>query len=251
MLAVRVIPCLDVQDGRVVKGVRFRDLRDAGDPVELAKLYNDQGADEIVFLDIAATPRSRRTVLDIVEKVSRQVFVPLTVGGGVRSLGDVRLLLGAGADKVAICSAALDRPELIAEAAGTVGSQCVVLSIDAKARGEAAWTAYRSGGREDTGVDALDWARRGQALGAGEILLNSIDRDGTRQGYDLELLRRVSDAASIPVIASGGAGSLGQIARAVHDGRADAVLVASLLHGREQTVAGIKGCLREKGVNVR
>ncbi len=251
MLAVRVIPCLDVQDGRVVKGVRFRDLRDAGDPVELAKLYNDQGADEIVFLDIAATPRSRRTVLDIVEKVSRQVFVPLTVGGGVRSLGDVRLLLEAGADKVAICSAALDRPELIAEAAGTVGSQCVVLSIDAKARGEAAWTAYRSGGREDTGVDALDWARRGQALGAGEILLNSIDRDGTRQGYDLELLRRVSDAASIPVIASGGAGSLGQIARAVHDGRADAVLVASLLHGREHTVAGIKGYLREKGVNVR
>ena len=235
----------------MVKGIRFRGLRDAGDPVELARLYNDQGADEIVFLDIAATPRSRRTVLDVVEKVSRQVFVPLTVGGGVRSLADVRSLLAAGADKVAICSAALDRPELIAEAAGTVGSQCVVLSIDAKARAEGAWTAYRAGGREDTGVDALDWVLRGQALGAGEILLNSIDRDGTREGYDLELLRRVADMASIPVIASGGAGNLAQIARAVADGRADAVLVASLLHGREQTVAGIKSYLREKGVNVR
>lgn len=251
MLAVRVIPCLDVQDGRVVKGVRFRDLRDSGDPTDLAKRYNDQGADEIVFLDIAATPRSRRTVLDIVERVSRQVFVPLTVGGGVRSLDDVRRLLGAGADKVAICSAALDRPELIREAAETVGSQCIVLSIDAKSRGDGAWTAYRAGGREDTGVDALDWARRGQALGAGEILLNSIDRDGTRAGYDLELLRRVADAASIPVIASGGAGDLGQIVRAVLDGRADAVLVASLLHDREQTVAGIKDHLRGKGVNVR
>lgn len=251
MLAVRIIPCLDVQDGRVVKGVRFRELRDAGNPVKLARLYNDQGADEIVFLDIAATPRSRCTVLGIAEQVSRQVFVPLTVGGGVRSLDDVRRLLGAGADKVAICSAALDRPEFIAEAAETMGSQCVVLSIDAKARGRAAWTAYRSGGREDTGVDALEWARRGQSLGAGEILLNSIDRDGTREGYDLEMLRRVSDAVSIPVIASGGAGSLRQIARAVHDGRADAVLVASLLHGREHTVAGIKRYLSKKGVNVR
>ncbi len=250
MLAARVIPCLDVQDGRVVKGVKFRDLRDAGDPVELAKMYDDQGADEIIFLDIAATVRSRRTVLDIVEKVSRQVFVPLTVGGGVRSLPDVLSLLQAGADKVAICSAALDRPELISEAAETVGSQCIVLSIDAKRRG-ASWSAHRSGGREDTGVDALEWALRGERLGAGEILLNSIDRDGTREGYDLELLRRVSTAASIPVIASGGAGSLEQMVEALGAGRADAVLVASLLHGRELTVPDIKKYLRGKGVNVR
>jgi len=250
MLAARVIPCLDVQDGRVVKGVRFRDLMDAGDPVDLAKMYNDQGADEIVFLDIAATARSRQTVLDIVEQVSRQVFVPLTVGGGIRSVSDVRLVLQAGADKVAVCSAALDRPELIAEAAETLGSQCVVLSIDAKRRG-ASWSAFRSGGREDTGVDALEWALRGERLGAGEILLNSIDRDGTREGYDIELLRRVSEAASIPVIASGGAGNLEQIVEAIRAGRADAVLVASLLHGHEHTVPDIKKYLREKGVNVR
>jgi cyclase len=251
MLAVRVIPCLDVQDGRVVKGVRFRDLRDAGDPVELAKLYNDQGADEIVFLDIAATPRSRRTVLDIVEKVSRQVFVPLTVGGGVRSLGDVRLLLGAGADKVAICSAALDRPELIAEAAGTVGSQCVVLSIDAKARGEAAWTAYRSGGREDTGVDALDWARRGQALGAGEILLNSIDRDGTKSGFDLELIRAVKAAVSIPVIASSGAGTPEHFAEVFDNTSVEAALAAGIFHRREVPIAAVKNHLRARGIETR
>jgi cyclase len=250
MLAARVIPCLDVQDGRVVKGVQFKRLRDAGDPVELAKAYNDQGADEIIFLDIAATPRSRQTVSDIVERVSRQVFVPLTVGGGVRSLADIRLLLEAGADKVAICSAALDRPELISEAAAVVGSQCVVLSIDAKRSG-ASWSAYRSGGREDTGVDALAWALKGQSLGAGEILLNSIDRDGTQEGYDLELLRRVSEGATVPVIASGGAGNLGQIAEAILTGRADAVLIASLLHDRRLTVADIKNRLREKGVNVR
>jgi cyclase len=250
MLAARVIPCLDVQDGRVVKGIQFKRLRDAGDPVELAKSYNDQGADEIIFLDIAATPRSRRTVSDIVERVSRQVFVPLTVGGGVRSLADIRLLLEAGADKVAICSAALDRPELISEAAAVVGSQCVVLSIDAKRSG-ASWSAYRSGGREDTGVDALAWALKGQSLGAGEILLNSIDRDGTQEGYDLELLRRVSEGATVPVIASGGAGNLGQIAEAILTGRADAVLIASLLHDRRLTVADIKNRLREKGVNVR
>lgn len=250
MLAARVIPCLDVQDGRVVKGVRFKDFWDAGDPVELAKAYNDQGADEIVFLDIAATPHSRRTVLDIVEKVSREVFVPLTVGGGIRAVADIRRALEAGADKVAVCSAAIDRPELITEAAEAVGSQCTVLSVDARRTG-ASWTAFRAGGRQDTGVDALEWARRGQALGAGEILLNSIDQDGTREGYDLELLRRVAAAASVPVIASGGAGSLAQIAQAIQEGAADAVLVASLLHGREQTVAGIKSYLRRKGVNVR
>ncbi len=250
MLAVRVIPCLDVQDGRVVKGTRFRDLRDAGDPVELARRYNDQGADEIVFLDIAATPRSRRTVLDLVERVSREVFVPLTVGGGVRSVADIRRLLEAGADKVAICSAALDRPALLGEAAEAVGSQCTVLSVDAKRRG-ASWTAYRAGGREDTGIDALDWVRRAQELGAGEVLLNSIDRDGTRAGYDHELLRRVTAAVSVPVIASGGAGSLGQIVEAVRAGGADAVLVASLLHDGEHTVADIKRYLRREGVNVR
>jgi cyclase len=213
-------------------------------------MYNDQGADEIIFLDIAATPLSRRTVLDIVEKVSRQVFVPLTVGGGIRTLADIRQALEAGADKVAICSAALDRPELIAAAAEAVGSQCTVLSVDVRRSG-ASWSAFRAGGREDTGVDALEWVRRGQSLGAGEILLNSIDRDGTREGYDLDLLRRVSEAVSVPVIASGGAGSLEQIARAIHEGGADAVLVASLLHGREHTVAGIKRHLREKGVHVR
>lgn len=250
MLTVRVIPCLDVNDGRVVKGIRFRSLRDAGDPVELADFYNREGADEIAFLDIGATPASRKTMADVVSRVSERVFVPLTVGGGITGVDDMRTLLNAGADKVAVCSAALKSPEILSRGAEMFGSQCVVLSIDAKRHG-GSWHAYSGGGRRDTGRDALKWASEGEARGAGEILLNSIDQDGTGAGYDLELTRRVSEKASIPVIASGGAGSPEQIYSAVAEGKADAVLLASLLHFRELSIAEIKNFLRKKGVPVR
>ncbi len=250
MLTTRVIPCLDVEDGRVVKGTCFKDIKDAGDPKELAALYNQQGADEIIFLDIGATYRSRKTMKDVVEKASRCVFVPLSVGGGISSIEDMRILLQAGADKVSVCSAALRDPQLLSQGANIFGSQCMVLSIDAKRSGSS-WHAYIKGGREDTGKDALEWAKYAESLGAGEILLNSIDRDGTKAGYDLDLTRTISESVSIPVIASGGAGNLDQIADAVHKGKADAVLVASMLHSREYTVFGIKEELRKRGVRVR
>jgi cyclase len=250
MLAVRVIPCLDVDGGRVVKGVGFADLRPAGDPVELAGAYSDQGADELCFLDIGATPASRETMVSLVARVSERTFIPLSVGGGVRSVEDMRRLLLAGADKVAVCSAALRDPELIREGARMFGSQCVVLSIDAKRAG-GSWHAWRNGGREDTGVDAVAWATRAAELGAGEILLNSIDRDGTKSGYDLDLLRAVAGAVAVPVIASGGAGSLGQVLAAVREGRADAVLLASMFHERKLTVGDVKSYLDGKGVPVR
>lgn len=250
MLTSRVIPCLDVEDGRVVKGTKFKQIRDAGDPVELARAYNSQGADEIVFLDIGATYRSQKTMVDVVEKVSRCVFVPLTVGGGIRSIEDMRLLLTAGADKVSICSAALNDPTLLSRGAEIFGSQCIVLSVDAKRTGSS-WNSYVKGGREDTGVDALEWACEGAQLGAGEILLNSIDKDGTQTGYDLELTREVINRVNIPVIASGGAGNLDQIVDAVLVGKADAVLLASLLHYGTYTVPEIKKYMAKKGVLVR
>lgn len=250
MLTTRIIPCLDVKDGRVVKGIKFKALRDAGDPVELAKVYNEQGADEIVFLDIGASYRSRRTMLEVVERVSDCVFVPLTVGGGIRTIQEMRDALNAGADKVAICTAALETPDLINEGAARYGSQCIVLSIDGKRVGNR-WHAFAKGGRVDTGVDAVGWALEAERRGAGEILLNSIDRDGTGTGYDLELTRRVADSVSIPVIASGGAGSLDQLYQAVVDGHADAVLLASLLHYQAYTVADIKQYLKRKGLHIR
>jgi cyclase len=250
MLTTRIIPCLDVEDGRVVKGTRFTDLRDAGDPVVLAEQYDRQRADELIFLDIGATYRSRKTMIEVVEKVSREVFIPLTVGGGVTGIEDMHRLLRAGADKVSICTAALRDPQILTEAAGIFGSQCVVLSIDAKRAGDS-WQCYVRGGRENTGVDALEWARRAVQKGAGEILLNSIDRDGTQAGYDLELTRTVAEAVSVPVIASGGAGTLDQVAEAVTCGRADAVLLASLLHYGTFSIPEIKAFLRRKGVTVR
>ena len=250
MLAKRIIPCLDVEDGRVVKGVKFQNLKDAGDPVELAALYNRQGADELTFLDIGASYRSREIMVEVVEKVSSQVFIPLTVGGGIREVADMRRILNAGADKVAICTAAIKNPSLISEGAEKFGSQCIVLSIDAKRNGDS-WSAYINGGRVNAGIDALEWAKEGERRGAGEILLNSIDMDGTRQGYDLELTRTVSELVNIPVIASGGAGTLEQMYDAINAGKADAVLLASLLHYGEFTISSIKNFLKDKGVTIR
>jgi cyclase len=250
MLTKRIISCLDVEDGRVVKGIKFKQLQDAGDPVALARAYDEQGADEIIFLDIGATYRSRRIMLEVVERVSREVFIPLTVGGGIRTIQDMRDSLNAGADKVAVCSAALEDPELLAQGAGVFGAQCLVVSIDAKRTGKD-WHAYIKGGREDTGRDALEWAVQAQNLGSGEILLNSIDQDGTQSGYDLELIKAVTAAVSIPVIASGGAGNCGQMLAAVEKGKADAVLLASLLHYGDLTVPDIKRYFSEKGVPVR
>lgn len=250
MLTVRVIPCLDVIDGNVVKGTKFKKIRYAGDPVELARLYNEQAADEIIFLDIGATYRSRKIMIDVVEKVSKAVFVPLTVGGGIQSVQDMRNLLQAGADKISICSAALQNPKIISDGARIFGSQCIVLSVDAKKVG-ASWHAFVKGGREDSGVDVLEWAKKVEELGAGEILLNSIDMDGTKAGYDLELTRKVSENVSIPVIASGGAGKLDQIFDAIKIGKADAVLIASLLHYRDYTVRDIKLYLKKKGIEIR
>lgn len=250
MLAKRIIPCLDVDDGRVVKGIKFKEIRDAGDPVELARFYNDQGADELVFLDIGASYKSRETLIEVVEKVSREVFIPLTVGGGIRSVEDMRRILMAGADKVAMCTSAIKQPELLSEGAYIFGVQCMVLSIDAKRSGES-WRAYTHGGRHDSGLDAIEWAIKGQELGAGEILLNSIDMDGTKQGYDLALNAKVSETVGIPVIASGGAGNVQQMFEAIEIGKADAVLLASLLHYGEYTIQDIKRELAEKGVVVR
>lgn len=250
MLATRIIPCLDVEDGRVVKGIKFKNIRDAGDPVELAAIYNQQGADELTFLDIGASYRSREIMIEVVEKVSSQVFIPLTVGGGIQEVADMRRILNAGADKVAICTAAIKNPSLLSEGAEKFGSQCIVLSIDAKREGDS-WCAFVNGGRVNSGIDALEWAKNGEQLGAGEILLNSIDMDGTRQGYDLELTRKVSELVNIPVIASGGAGTMEQMYDAIVPGKADAVLLASLLHYGEYTVQDIKKFLKNKGVMVR
>lgn len=250
MLTIRIIPCLDVEGGRVVKGVKFKNIRDAGDPVERARVYNEQGADEVTFLDIGASYQSRDIMIDVVERTSREVFIPLTVGGGIRSVEDMRRILNAGADKISVCTAAIENPELLSEGAKIFGSQCIVLSIDAK-KVDASYHAFTMGGRKDSGIDAIEWAKEGERLGAGEILLNSIDMDGTREGYELELTRIVSEQVHIPVIASGGAGTLDQIADAVQKGKADAVLLASLLHTNEYTISDIKKHLLDKGVPVR
>jgi len=274
MQAKRIIPCLDVDDGRVVKGIKFKGIQDAGDPVELARRYNDDGADELTFLDIGASYKSRATLLDVVRKVAAEVFIPLCVGGGIRAVDDMRDAMNSGADKVSVCTSALSRPELLREMANAYGSQCVVLSIDAKrveglpaaGRSSLRWNAYSHGGRTDTGIDAIEWAIRAVELGAGEILLNSIDADGTGGGYDLELTRRILNAVPVPVIASGGAGTLDQIAEvllstasAEMDGSvspneapgADAALVASLLHFEKTTIKEIKKNAEAKGVCVR
>ena len=250
MLAKRIIPCLDVDDGRVVKGVKFQEIRDAGDPVELSRFYNEQGADELVFLDIGASYKSRETLIDVVRQVSAQVFIPLTVGGGIRSVDDMRNMLLAGADKVAMCTSAIKNPNLLSEGAAIFGAQCIVLSIDAKRVGST-WHAFTHGGRNDSGLDAIAWAQRGAELGAGEILLNSIDQDGTQQGYDLELNARVSELVGIPVIASGGAGNIQHMVEAITLGKADAVLLASLVHFGDYTIPQIKTYMREQGVVVR
>ena len=251
MLAKRIIPCLDVRDGRVVKGVNFVNIRDAGDPVELARFYSDQGADEIVFLDITATSDGRATVADVVERTAEQVFVPLTVGGGIRTLEDFRQLLRAGADKISVSSAAVKDPGLISRAAERFGSQCVVLAIDARRRPEGSYEVVVAGGRTPTGLDAVEWARRGEALGAGEILLTSMDVDGTKAGFDLEMTRAVTQAVSIPVIASGGCGSLEHFAQVFAETDCDAALAASLFHFGELTVPQVKEYLRKRKIPVR
>ena len=254
MLAKRIIPCLDVTAGRVVKGVNFLGLRDAGDPVEIARRYDEQGADELTFLDITASSDDRDILLHVVEKVAEQVFIPLTVGGGIRSVQDVRRLLNAGADKVSINTSAVQNPQLVAEAAGWVGNQCIVVAIDAKrvAAGEAPhWEVFTHGGRKPTGIDAIEWARHVQSLGAGEILLTSMDRDGTKIGFDIPLTRAVADAVDVPVIASGGVGNLEHLAEGVLQGRADAVLAASIFHYCEYTVRQAKDYMRGRGIEVR
>lgn len=251
MLAKRIIPCLDVNAGRVVKGVNFVDLRDAGDPVEIARRYDEQGADEITFLDITASSDARDIILHVVEQVAEQVFIPLTVGGGVRTVDDVRRLLNAGADKVSINTAAVNNPQIVADASGKVGSQCIVVAIDAKQTAPGKWEVFTHGGRNNTGLDAIEWARTVEALGAGEILLTSMDRDGTKIGFDLGLTRAVSDAVRIPVIASGGVGSLEHLVEGVTEGRADAVLAASIFHFGQHTVREAKALMRSRGIEVR
>ena len=258
MLAKRIIPCLDVTGGRVVKGVNFVELRDAGDPVEIAARYNAQGADELTFLDITATSDGRDLILHIIEAVASQVFIPLTVGGGVRTVEDVRRLLNAGADKTSFNSAAIANPQVIEDASARYGAQCIVVAIDAKRRTGAdaqdrgqGWDVYSHGGRQNTGLDAVAWATEMARRGAGEILLTSMDRDGTKSGFDLALTRAVSDAVSVPVIASGGVGSLGDLADGIQQGGADAVLAASIFHYGEYTVGQAKALMRERGIQVR
>ena len=251
MLTKRIIPCLDVKDGRVVKGVKFVELRDAGDPVENAKYYDEQGADELTFLDITASHEKRKIILRVVERTADDVFMPLTVGGGIQDLTDIRDLLNAGADKVSINTAAVENSDFIRRAAERFGSQCIVLAIDAKRRMPSGWEVYTHGGRTPKGIDVVEWAKRGEALGAGEILLTSMDRDGTKNGYDLELTRTISEAVGIPVIASGGAGNLEHLYQALAQGSADAVLAASIFHYREYSIREAKEYLRRKGVHVR
>ena len=253
MFTKRIIPCLDVKDGRVVKGVNFVDLKDAGDPVEIAAAYDKAGAaDEVVFLDITASSDHRATVVDMVRKVAANVFIPFTVGGGIRSVEDFRVLLREGADKISINSSALNRPELISEAADKFGSQCVVVAIDARKRADGSgWNVYKNGGRIDVGLDAVAWAKKAEALGAGEILLTSMDCDGTKSGYDIALTRSIAEAVSIPVIASGGAGTKEHFYDALTEGKADAALAASLFHYKELEIMDLKAYLAEKGVSVR
>ena len=255
MLAKRIIPCLDVDDGRVVKGVKFVDIRDAGDPVEIAKRYDAEGADEITFLDITASSDERSTMAQVVEQVASQVFIPLTVGGGIRSVQDIRRMLNAGADKVGINTAAVKRPELVKEAADKVGSQCIVLSIDAKKvstpEQSDRWEIFTHGGRTPTGIDAVEWAIRMTEYGAGELLLTSMDRDGTKIGFDLELTRTISEAVSIPVIASGGVGNLDHLCAGVTQGKADAVLAASIFHFGEYTVQQAKQAMQDQNIHIR
>ena len=249
-LAKRIIPCLDVTDGRVVKGVNFVELRDAGDPVEIARRYDEQGADELCFLDITASSDNRGLIFHIIEQVASQVFIPLTVGGGVRAVEDVRNLLNAGADKVSINTAAVLNPQLVGDAAGYFGSQCIVVAIDAKQVGDH-WEVFTHGGRKPTGIDAVEWARKMVGLGAGELLLTSMDRDGTKSGFDLELTRTISDAVEVPIIASGGVGNLDHLVDGVRQGGADAVLAASIFHFGEYTVQQAKRYMRDHGIEVR
>ena len=251
MLTKRIIPCLDVKDGRVVKGVNFVDLRDAGDPVAQAKVYDAEGADELCFLDITASSDDRAIILEVARATAEQCFMPLTIGGGVRAVEDVRRLLLAGADKVSINTAAIQRPELIGEAAGKFGSQCIVVAIDARRRADGGFEVFTHGGRRESGLDAIEWARRAVALGAGEILLTSMDRDGTKQGFDVELTRAVSRAVTVPVIASGGVGTLDHLVAGVVEGEADAVLAASIFHFGTYSIAEAKAHMRAAGVAVR
>lgn len=254
-LAKRIIPCLDVDDGRVVKGVKFVDIRDAGDPVEIARRYDQEGADEITFLDITASHHDRDTTVHMVEAVAEQVFIPLTVGGGIRTVENIRTLLCAGADKVGINTAAVTNPEFVQEASDTVGNQCIVVAIDAKRvsapDAPPRWDIFTHGGRKDTGIDALEWAKKMEAYGAGEILLTSMDRDGTREGFDLELTRAMSDAVGIPIIASGGVGTLQHLVDGVTEGGADAVLAASIFHFQEYTIGEAKQYMHQNGIEVR
>ena len=250
MLTKRIIPCLDVNDGQVVKGINFKELKTVGDPVRMAAAYDRQGADELIFLDVGATVESREIMIETVDRVSRQVFIPLTVGGGIRTVEDMRKLLLNGADKISVCSAAVKDPGLMTKGAEMFGSQCMVLSIDAKKVGNR-WHIFTNGGRTDSGIDAVKWARRMTKAGAGEILLNSIDRDGTNAGFDLELTRTISRAVSVPVIASGGAGEMEHLYQGFESGEADAVLVASMLHYQRFTIQGMKQYLTEKGVHIR
>ena len=250
MLGIRVIPCLDVNNGRVVKGTNFVNLKDAGDPVEIAERYNSEGADELVFLDITATHEGRDTTVDLVRRTAEKVFIPLTVGGGIRTLEDIRNLLNAGADKVSLNSSAVKNPEIIKEASDKFGMQCIVVAIDAKKVSDNKWNVYVNGGRIDTGLDAVEWAKKTASLGAGEILLTSMDKDGTKDGYDVELLKKISEACSVPVIASGGAGKLEHFSQACENG-ASAVLAASLFHYKELTIQEVKDHLKSKNFPVR
>ena len=251
MLKVRIIPCLDVKNGRTVKGVNFVDLIDAGDPVEQAKVYDSQGADELTFLDITATHENRETIFDVVNRTAEQCFMPLTVGGGIRQVEDIRRMLLAGADKVSINTAAVHRPEFVGEAAEKFGTQCIVVAIDAKSTGPDKWEIFSQGGREPTGIDAIEWAQRMAVLGAGEILLTSMDRDGTRSGFDIELTRTLADAVTVPVIASGGVGTLDHLVAGVRDGHASAVLAASIFHFGEFSIPEAKAHMAAAGVAAR
>ncbi|MBQ9513317.1 MAG: imidazole glycerol phosphate synthase subunit HisF [Lachnospiraceae bacterium] len=252
MLTKRIIPCLDIKDGRVVKGINFVSLRDAGDPVEAGAAYAKEGADELVFLDITATHEARKTVTDLVRRVAKEVFIPFTVGGGIRTIEDIRAVLREGADKTSLNSAAINRPELIAEAAEKFGSQCVVVAIDARRRSDSSgWNVFQNGGRIDTGLDALEWALKAESLGAGEILLTSMDGDGTKDGYDIALTKTIAEAVKIPVIASGGAGTMEHFYDALTAGKADAALAASLFHYKELTIKELKTYLKGRGVAVR
>jgi len=252
MLTKRIIPCLDVNNGRVVKGINFVNLKDAGDPVEVGAAYSRAGADELVFLDITASNERRATVVDMVREVAKKVFIPFTVGGGIRTIDDFRAVLREGADKIAVNSAAIERPELIAEAADKFGSQCVVLAMDAKRREDGSgWNIYKYGGRIDVGLDAIEWVKKAVALGAGEILVTSMDCDGTKNGYDIELTRQIAEAVSVPVIASGGAGTMDHFYDALTIGKADAALAASLFHYKEMEIMDLKRYLKEKGLSIR